>query len=48
MNIVEKFVTGVIAIGLVVAFATHASGISKVAGAASNAGSGLLKTAEHP
>ena len=46
MSIAEKFVTGVIAIGLVTAFGLHATQLSKLATSTGTAGSGLLHTAE--
>lgn len=46
MNIAEIFITGVVAIGLVTAFGLHATSLSKLAGSAGTAGSGLLSTAE--
>lgn len=46
MSPVEKFVTGVVAIGLVTAFGLHAVQLSKLTGSVGNAGSGLIHTAE--
>jgi hypothetical protein len=46
MNLVEQFITGVVAIGLVTAFALHATALSGLVGATGNASSGLLNTAE--
>ena len=48
MNLAEKFITGVVAIGLVTAFATHATGVGTVVTKTSTAGQGLLRTAERP
>lgn len=46
MGIGEKFVVGVVAIGLVTAFGLHAIQLSKLAPAVGGAGSGLIRTAE--
>jgi len=46
MNIVEQFVTGVVAIGLVTAFAIHASSLSGLVKSGGGAAQGLLGTAE--
>jgi hypothetical protein len=46
MNTVDKFVTGVIAIGLVTAFALHASSLSTLVKTTGTASQGLLGTAE--
>jgi len=46
MSIAEKFITGVVAIGLVTAFGLHATQLSKLAQSGGQAGSGLLHTAE--
>lgn len=43
---VEKFVAGIVAIGLVTAFGLHATQLSKLVTSGGTAGSGLLKTAE--
>ena len=47
MNTIEKFVTGVVAIGLVTALGLHAAQLSKLTQAGGQAGSGLIHTAEH-
>lgn len=46
MNTVDKFVTGVVAIGLVTAFALHASSLSTLVKTTGSAGQGLIGTAE--
>lgn len=46
MNIAEKFVTGIVAIGLVTAFGLHATQLSTLATKTGSASSGLLNTAE--
>jgi len=46
MNDVEKFVTGVIGIGVITALALHASDLSKLVAATGTASSGLMSTAE--
>jgi len=46
MSTVDKFVGGVVAIGLVTAFALHASSLSSLVQSGGSAGSGLLNTAE--
>lgn len=46
MNLVEQFITGVVAIGLVTAFALHAAPLAQLVGSTGNATSGLLNTAE--
>ena len=46
MNIVEKWVTGVIAIGLVTAFGLHAANLATLTGSVGKAGSQIMGTAE--
>jgi hypothetical protein len=46
MNQVDTFITGVVAIGLVTAFALHATDLSKLVTSTGTASSGLLGTAE--
>jgi hypothetical protein len=46
MDNVEKFVTGVIAIGMVTAFALHAKDLSGLVSATGGAAQGLMGTAE--
>jgi hypothetical protein len=46
MNLVEQFITGVVAIGLVTAFALHASALSGLVQSGGGAAEGLLGTAE--
>ena len=46
MSVAEKFITGVVAIGLVTAFGLHAVQLSKLASSTGTAGSGLIHTAE--
>jgi hypothetical protein len=46
MEDVEKFITGVIAIGLVTAFALHAADLSGLVTSTGKAASGLMGTAE--
>jgi hypothetical protein len=43
---VDQFITGVVAIGLVTAFALHASDLSGLVKATGTASSGLIGTAE--
>lgn len=45
MNNIEKFVTGIIAIGLVTAFGMHAAGLATLSKSAGGAGANLLGTA---
>jgi hypothetical protein len=46
MDDVEKFITGVIAIGLVTAFALHAKDLSGLVTSTGGAASGLMNVAE--
>lgn len=46
MNVVEKIITGAIAIGLVTAFGLHAAGIAQVTRAGGNATSKVFGTVE--
>ena len=46
MGDVEKFITGVVAIGLVTAFALHASDLSGLVKSTGGAAQGLMATAE--
>jgi hypothetical protein len=46
VNIAETFITGVVAIGLVTAFALHASSLGGLVKSTGSAGQGLLGTAE--
>lgn len=46
MNEVDKFITGIVAIGVITAFALHASDLSKLVSATGTATSGLMGTAE--
>lgn len=46
MDTIEKFITGVVAIGLITAIGLHAAGLAKVTQAGGQAGSGLIHTAE--
>jgi hypothetical protein len=46
MDFAKTFVAGIVAIGMVTAFGLHATGLSKFAGAAGNASSKVLNTAE--
>jgi hypothetical protein len=46
VNLADTFITGVVAIGLVTAFALHATDLTKLVSATGTAGSGLLGTAE--
>jgi hypothetical protein len=46
MNTLDKFITGVIGIGLVTAFALHATSLSTLVKTTGTAGQGLLGTAE--
>jgi hypothetical protein len=46
MDTFDKFVTGVIAIGLVTALALHASDLSGLVTSTGSAASGLMNTAE--
>ena len=46
MDSVEKFITGVIAIGVVTAFALNAKELTGLVGATGGAASGLMGTAE--
>lgn len=46
LNPLEKFITGVIAIGVVTAFAINGPGLAKVVGSAGTAGSQLMSTTE--
>jgi hypothetical protein len=46
MGDVEKFITGVVAIGLVTAFALHAKDLTGLVSATGGAASGLMNTAE--
>lgn len=43
---VEKFITGVIGIGVITALALNAAGLSKVVASTGQAGSQLMSTAE--
>lgn len=46
MNMLDTFITGVVAIGLVTAFALHATDLTKLVSATGTASSGLLGVAE--
>jgi hypothetical protein len=46
MKTVDEFITGVVAIGIITAFALHASDLKGLVSAAGTAGSGLIGTAE--
>ncbi len=46
MSTVDKFITGVVAIGMVTAFALHATDMSKLVTATGGATQGLIGTAE--
>lgn len=46
MNEVDKFITGVVAIGIITAFALHATDMSKLVSSTGSAASGLMNTAE--
>jgi hypothetical protein len=46
VNTIDTFITGVVAVGLVTAFALHAADLSKLVSATGTASSGLLGTAE--
>jgi hypothetical protein len=46
MDTIEKFITGVVAIGLITAIGLHAAGLAKFTQSAGQAGSGLIHTAE--
>lgn len=46
MSTVDKFITGVVAIGIVTAFALHATQMSSLVKSGGTAASGLIGTAE--
>ena len=46
MNTLDKFITGVVAVGMVTAFALHAKDLSGLVSATGGAASGLMGTAE--
>jgi hypothetical protein len=46
MDLAKTFLAGVVAIGLVTAFGTHATGLTQLTRVGFQGGSGLLNTAE--
>jgi hypothetical protein len=46
MKTVDMFITGVVGIGIVTAFALHAADLSKLVSSSGTAASGLINTAE--
>jgi hypothetical protein len=46
MDTLDKFITGVIAVGMVTAFALHAKDLSGLVSSSGSAASGLMNTAE--